>query len=235
MSLSISKNNKTAILFGASGLVGTHCLNFLLSSPAYDEVLIFGRKTLKIEHPKLTEHLIDFENPKEYGKLVKGNDLYCCIGTTMKKAANKAAFKRVDFTYAYQIVELAAKNKVNQFLLVSSIGADTDSLFFYTRVKGELEEAVKRMPFWAIHIFRPSLLLGERNENRWGEALAQQLGRGLDRLTGGMLTKYRPVEADVVAKAMVTAAQNVEKGVHIYSSEQLQQLAEQENKKIQSK
>ncbi len=235
MNVNITKNNKTAILFGATGLVGGKCLNFLLASPAYAKVLVLGRKSLDVKHEKLEEHIIDFEKPELYGPLIQGDDLYCCIGTTMKKAGSKTAFKRVDFTYPYSIAEIAVKNRVNQFLLVSAIGADKDALFFYNRVKGELEEEIKRMPFWAVHIFRPSLLLGERNEQRWGESIAQRIGKKIDLLTGGLLTKYRPVEADVVAKAMVIAAQNIDKGVHIYSSEVLQKIAEQEYLKIQGR
>lgn len=235
MEINITKNNKTALLFGASGLVGRHCLNFLLTSSIYKKVLIFGRKSLEMEHEKLEEHLINFDTIENFEDLIKGDDLYCCIGTTMKKAGSEEAFRRVDYTYAHQIAELGIKNKVNQFFLVSALGADKDSLFFYNRVKGELEEEVKRMPFWSVHIFQPSLLLGERNENRWGEALAQRLGRGFDFLTGGLFTKIRPVEADVVAKAMVIAAQKLKKGVHIYTSEALQKLAEEENLKIQNR
>lgn len=235
MSIQITKNKKTALLFGATGLVGRYCLDFLLASPAYDKVRIFGRKSLKLDHAKLEEHLIDFEKLKTYEELIKGEDLFCCLGTTMKKAGSEEAFRRVDFTYAHQIAEIGIKNKVNQFLLVSALGADKDSLFFYNRVKGELEEELKLMPFWALHIFRPSLLLGERNENRWGESIAQRLGRGFDRLTGGWLTKYKPVEADVVAKALVHAAQKLDKGIHIYPSDVLQKLAEAEALKIQSR
>jgi len=235
MSVEITKNSKIAILFGASGLIGRFCLDFLLASSTYNKVLIFVRKPLGIVDDRLEEHVIDFEKLSTYQHLIKGDDLFCCLGTTMKKAGSEEAFRRVDYTYTYQLAELAAKNKVNQLLLVSALGADKDSLFFYNRVKGELEAEVKLMPFWAVHIFQPSLLLGERNENRWGEALAQRLGRGIDRLMGGMLTKYRPVEADVVAKAMIIAAQKLEKGVHIYSSSLLQELAMQEASKIQKR
>jgi len=235
MSLQITKNNKTALLFGATGLVGRFCLDFLLASTAYDKVLVFGRKPLDLKHEKLEEHIIDFEKLITYTSLIKGDDLYCCIGTTMKKAGSKEAFRRVDYTYAHQIAEIGAKNRVNQFLLVSALGADKDSLFFYNQVKGELEEEIKRMPYWAVYIFQPSLLLGERNENRWGEALAQRLGRGFDRLTGGLLSQYMPVEADVVAKSMVIAAQKLQKGIHIYPSYVLQKLAEEEVLKIQNR
>ncbi len=235
MDIQITKNSKTAILIGASGLVGKYCLNFLLASPAYNKVLVLGRKSVELEHDKLEEHLIDFEKLEDHKDLINGDDLFCCLGTTMKKAGSEEAFRRVDYTYTHQIAEIGAKNKVNQFLLVSALGADKDSLFFYNRVKGELEEEIKRMPYWAVYIFQPSLLLGERNENRWGEALAQRLGRGFDRLTGGLLTKIRPVEADVVAKSMVIAAQRLEKGIKVYSSHDLQVIAASENQKIQNR
>jgi uncharacterized protein YbjT (DUF2867 family) len=130
----------------------------------------------------------------------------------------------VDYTYAWQVAEMAAKNKVNQLLLVSSVGAGANSLFYYSKVKGQIEDAVQKLPFWSTHIFRPSVLLGERNENRWGEQVAGRIGKVLDRFTGGLLTKYRPIEADVVAKAMVSAAQGMKPGVHFYPSHWLQAL-----------
>ncbi|MFT5168150.1 MAG: hypothetical protein ACI8P3_003389 [Saprospiraceae bacterium] len=235
MSIQITKNHKTAILFGASGLVGRHCLDFLLASSTYDKVLVFVRRKLKIEHDKLVQQVIDFDKLETYENLIAGDDLFCCLGTTMKKAGSKEAFKRVDYTYTHQIAEIGAKNKVNQFLLVSSVGADKDSLFFYNQVKGELEAEVKLMPYWAVYIFQPSLLLGDRNENRWGESIAQRIGGLLDKVTGGLLQKYQPVEADVVAKAMVSAAQQVEKGVHVYPSHVLQKLSRIENDKIDSR
>jgi uncharacterized protein YbjT (DUF2867 family) len=235
MSIQITKNNKTAILFGASGLVGLHCLDFLLASSAYDKVLVFGRKKLEIEHDKLIQHIIDFDKLESYERLIVGDDLFCCIGTTMKKAGSKDAFRRVDYTYAHQIAEIGVKNKVNQFLLVSAVGADKDSIFFYNQVKGELEDEIKLMPYWAVYIFQPSLLLGERNENRWGESIAQRIGGFIDKVSGGLLQKYQPVEADVVAKAMVNAAQALKKGVHIYPSHLLQKLSRIENDKIDAR
>ncbi len=225
MEIQITKDNKTALLFGGSGLVGRHCLDFLLMSNVYSKVVVFGRRLLDVEHEKLVQHQIDFDRLPEFAELIHGDDLFCCLGTTMAKAGSREAFRRVDFTYSHQIAEIGVKNGVNQFLLVSAVNADKESLFFYNRIKGELEEEVKRMPYWAIHILQPSVLLGERNENRWGEELAGKIGRGIDRLTGGLLSKYRPVEADVVAKAMVVVAQGVQKGVQVYPSHYLQKLA----------
>lgn len=225
--MEISKHHKTAILFGATGLVGGYCLDFLLQHKAYHKVVVFTRRKLRKEHDKLVQHVIDFDKLPQYRNLIKGNDLYISLGTTMAKAGSRKAFFKVDYTYAYQAARMAADNGVGQLLLVSSVGADRNSMFFYSKVKGLLEDAVKKMGFWAVHIFRPSVLLGERNENRWGEKLAGQLGKGIDYLTGGMLTKYRPIEAEVVAKAMVNAAQRLEKGIFTYPSHYLQELADE--------
>ncbi len=223
--MEITKDNKTALVFGATGLIGNHLVNFLLFHPAYEKVVVFLREKMDLEHPKLSQQVIDFDKPESFRDLVKGDDLFCCLGTTMAKAGSKEAFYKVDFTYAFQAASMGAKNGVNQFLLVSSVGADTDSLFFYSKVKGELEEEVQKLNFWSTHIFRPSVLLGSRNENRWGEEIAGKLGKVIDRFTGGLLTKYRPIEADVVAKAMVSAAQGLKPGVHFYPSHWLQGLA----------
>ncbi len=224
--MEISKSDKTALLFGATGLVGKHVLEMLLWHGAYAKVHTFGRRTLQMEHPRLVHHLIDFNRLMEVKHLLHGDDLYLCLGTTRAKAGSKEAFYQVDYTWNLEIARMACDNGVNQLLLVSSVGADPTSRFFYTRVKGQLEEAVKQLPFWAVHIFQPSVLLGERNENRWGEAIAGKLGKLIDAATGGLLKKYRPVEADVVARAMVSAAQRLEPGIHVYPSHWLQELAE---------
>ncbi|NUO00917.1 MAG: NAD(P)H-binding protein [Saprospiraceae bacterium] len=227
MELEIVKDQKTAVLLGATGLVGGYCLRLLLEHGAYGKVIAFTRRTLPVSHPKLEQHVVDFNLPQTFHHLLKGDDLFCCLGTTMAKAGNKEAFYKVDYTYAYEAALAAVQNKVNQFLLVSSVGADPKSMFYYSRVKGELEDAIKSLPFWAIHIFQPSVLLGERNENRWGEQWAAKIGRRIDALTGGLLSKYRPVEAEVVAAAMVSVAQQFEPGIHVYPSHYLQQLSEQ--------
>ncbi len=234
MSMEISKNKKTALLFGVDRQVGKYCLNFLLASPAYDKVLVFNKKAIKVEHANLQQHQIDLDELHKYMDLIKGDDLYCCLGSSMRKEEEKDSFNMSD-SHVYQIAEIAVKNKISQFLFLSGVGADKDALLFQNQVKGALEEELKLMPFWAVYIFQPSILIGERNENRWGESIAQRLSRGFDRLTGGLLKKYKPVEADVVAKAMVTAAQRLKKGIHVYPSQMLQDMAEQEELKIQSR
>jgi uncharacterized protein YbjT (DUF2867 family) len=220
----ITLGNKTALVFGATGLVGNHCLDELLESPIYDKVLVFGRRTVGREHPKLVEHLINFEQPATYLHLIKGDDLFCCLGTTLRKAGSKEAFRRIDYTIPLQIAKAAAHQRVNQFLLVSAVGADVDSRFFYSRVKGELEASLRTLPFWAIHIFQPSVLLGKRKEQRLGETLAGTVGKWL----GPLLDKYRPIEAATVAKAMLKAAQGMESGPHTYLSNDMYTTSRQD-------
>ncbi|MCB0546034.1 MAG: NAD(P)H-binding protein [Phaeodactylibacter sp.] len=231
--MEISQHHKTALLFGASGLVGNQCLHQLLEHPAYHKVISFGRRKLDVEHPQLEQHVIDFSRLEEYAPLLKGHDLYSCLGTTMARAGSREAFFKVDYTYAFESARLAAANGVNQLLLVSAVGADPDALFFYSRVKGELESAVKKLPFWAIHLFQPSVLLGDRRESRLAEQLGGRLALGLDRLTGGeLLGKYRPVEAAQVARAMIHVAQRLEGGLFVYPSDEILALAGQDNKDI---
>ena len=135
MSVQLFKDDKTALLFGASGLVGGYCLQILLVSPIYKKVKIFTRRKLDFDNEKLEQHVIDFNKLEDYRDLVKGDDVFCCLGTTMKKAGGKEAFRKVDFTYSFQIAKIAASQSVNQFLLVSSVGADVDSVFFTIKLR----------------------------------------------------------------------------------------------------
>jgi uncharacterized protein YbjT (DUF2867 family) len=224
--LEITRYKKTALLFGATGLIGRHCLQQLLEHPAYQKVVTFTRRPLDIEHPHLEQHLIDFKRLEEYADLIRGHDLFSCLGTTMAKAGSKQAFYEVDFTYAQVSARIACENGAGQLLLVSSVGADRNALFFYSRVKGALEDAVKQLPYWGTHIFQPSILLGQRHEMRPAERLAAGFSSRLDRLTGGSLFgKYRPVEGQAVARAMLAAAQQLKPGLSVYPSDEIHRIA----------
>lgn len=133
----MTENNKTAILLGASGLVGGFLLDMLLDCGTYNHVLIFVRKPLGKEHPILTEYVIDFDDPQSYKDLVKGDDLFCCLGTTIKKAGSQAAFRKVDYEYPITFAEIAKENGIKQYLIITAIGANAQSSVFYTRTKGE--------------------------------------------------------------------------------------------------
>jgi uncharacterized protein YbjT (DUF2867 family) len=210
---------RTALLFGATGLVGGHCLDILLRDDSYTKVTAFARRNLSVSHPKLTVEVIDFERPEEYTPLVVGDDLFCCLGTTIRTAGSQEAFSRVDFTYPHQIASAAGANGVGQFLLVSSLGADAGSSIFYNRVKGELENAVRKLRFHGIGIFRPSLLLGERKEVRLGEKIAGVLSAVVAPLLLGSLRKYRPIKARDVAAAMVAVGKKNAAGITVYESD----------------
>lgn len=228
MEIKIKEGKKTAILFGGSGLVGGFCLDLLLESPIYSRVLSFGRKKLKKEHEKLEQHIIDFDRLTEAKKLIRGNDLFCSLGTTIKKAGSQEAFRKVDFEYPKEIATIAAQNGVNQLILVSASGANSKSNIFYNQVKGELEDAVKELPFWGIHILRPSLLLGKREESRPLERLGILVSKSIGFLVGDLLGKYQPVKAVDVAKSMVLEAQSLEGGIKRLTSDAMVKIGKKE-------
>lgn len=213
-------SQKTALLFGGTGLVGRAVLDVLAHHDMYSRVVVFVRNPMTCDNPKIQVIQVDFEKLTEYSPLIQGNDLYICLGTTMNKAGSKAAFVKVDLTYNLIISRIAAANGVNQIILLSAVGAKADSTFFYNRVKGALEDEVKSLPFWAIHILRPAVLLGERPERRVGEEIAGKLSHWVN---GHLvrLGKYTPVRAQEVAYTMVNVAGRLVPGVHYYSSDQI--------------
>lgn len=213
--------SKSAILVGASGLVGGELLNLLLNSEEYSKVIVLGRRSLNLEHPKLEEIIVDFERLDQYQEKFSVDEIFCCLGTTIKKAKSKEAFKKVDVDYVLSLAKIAKEMKVEKFLIVSSIGADKQSAIFYSKMKGLVEEGLKEIGFSSLYIFRPSLLLGQRQEVRSGESAAAFLSKGLSFLMLGGLRKYKPIEAKVVAKGMYNAAQSTNAGYHTYMSDKI--------------
>jgi uncharacterized protein YbjT (DUF2867 family) len=215
---------KSALLLGASGLVGGHCLQLLLEDEAYAKVVAWVRKPLALRHPKLEQAIVDFARLESRAEQTKANDVFCCLGTTIKKAGSQAAFRQVDFTYPSEIAKIAAANGAEQFLVVTALGANPRSSIFYNRVKGEVEAVITPLPFRAVHIFRPSLLLGERQEVRPGEKIAEKVARVFSFLFSGPLRKYRPIHADVVAAAMIAVAKQNLAGANIFESDRIQEV-----------
>ena len=220
----MNKNNKTAILLGASGLVGSFLLDTLLNSQEYRSVVIFVRKEISRKHPKLVEHLIDFDQLDKYANLVQGDDLFCCLGTTIKQAKTREAFKMVDYYYPLKFAEMAKQNGVQQYLMVTSIGANARSSVFYLKTKGECEEAIKKINLFSTSVFRPASLLGPRKEMRPQEKIGEVVMKFVSFLLVGKLKKYKPVQAEKVAQAMYTIAQSPKEGFNIYESDQIQSL-----------
>lgn len=206
---------KIALIVGATGLVGRSCLDHLLAEDIYSQVTALVREPVNIEHPKLRQAIIDFEELGNYFNLIRGNDIYCCLGTTMRDAGSRANFYKVDFTYPFEIAKAALLNGADQFLLVSASSANPRSMFYYNRVKGDIERAISRLSYNSIHIFRPSLLLGTRKVPRFGENFAMKLGGRLSQYMIGPIKAYKPVQAETVAEAMVKTALNDHEGVNI--------------------
>lgn len=217
-------NNKTAILLGASGLVGSFLLDILLNSEEYRSVIIFVRKEIGLKHSKLTEHIIDFDQLDNYADLVQADDLFCCLGTTIKQAKTREAFKLVDYYYPLKFAEMAKKNGVTQFLMVTSIGANDTSSVFYLKTKGECEEAIKKLNLSSTSIFRPSSLLGPRKVVRPQERIGEIVMKVFSFCLIGKLKKYRPIQAQRVAEAMSIVAQSPKQEFTIYESDQIQLL-----------
>ncbi len=158
---------KTALVIGETGLVGNELVNILLESKEYSKVVVFLRKKLPLENEKLEQHLINFDKIELYKEYIKGNDFFCCIGTTIKQAKTKENFTRVDLTYPSVFAEIVKNNGVEKFLLVSSVGANPKSSNFYLRTKGILEEKIKKLQFSITFIFRPSFLVGKGRKPDW--------------------------------------------------------------------
>lgn len=206
---------ENALILGATGLVGGHLLKLLLDDDRYGKVTIFVRRPTGITHTKLLEQIIDFEDIKNWKKLLSGDVLFSCLGTTIKKAGTREKQYRADYIYQYEAAAAAVDMGVATYVLISSAGADPHSRIFFSRMKGELDRDIKKLPFQAIRIMKPSVLVGERKEKRHGESIAIVIGKIAATLIPP-LRKYRPIAAEVVAKAMVAAAENRDPGIKEY-------------------
>lgn len=215
-------DSKTAIIAGASGLIGRSLTQNLLQSKNYGQVIALVRKPLGIQHEKLQELILDFDNISELSDFPKGDDIFCCLGTTMKKAGSKEAFYKVDFTYCYELAKTALEAGADRFFLVSAMGANKKSRYFYNRVKGELEDRVSFLNYRTIYIFKPSLIRGPREERRPGEKFAQIITRIIPFI--GPLKKYKPIHADKIVDAMMKVARQEDKGCYFYESEIMRKM-----------
>jgi uncharacterized protein YbjT (DUF2867 family) len=209
---------RIAMVAGATGLIGRHLLEQLLANPEHSAVIALVRRPLSMEHPKLWQKTLDFDALPSMA-LPRADDVYCALGTTIRTAGSQEAFRTVDYTYVVELASAAARSGASQFLVVSSLGADPTSRVFYSRVKGEMEEAVAKVGLGGVHIFRPSLLTGQRSESRAGERARIIAARALSFLMIGPLKKYRPIAAETVARGMIRTALANRAGVHVYESD----------------
>lgn len=224
-------NNKTALLAGASGLVGNELLHILLNSSHYSQVRILVRHPLELTHEKLEQTITDFDKLDDYADYFTVDDVYCCLGTTIKKAGSQEAFKKVDYDYPLKMAELAESHQVKNFLVITALGADSNSKVFYSRTKGQLQLNLKKTGLTALHIFQPSLLLGERQEFRLGEKAATFLSPVISKVLKGKMKKYKPVEAKDVAVTMYEVAQIERTGNYTYPSDRIEIISAQSTEK----
>jgi len=207
---------RTALVAGATGLVGSHVLALLLADAHWSRVVTVGRRTTAQQNTKLEQSELDLGAIETANNLPHVDDVFCCLGTTIKQAGSQQAFRLVDHAFVVGLARAGQRAGATQFLLVSAIGADPESRVFYSRVKGETEAAIRPLPYQAIQIFRPSLLLGERAEFRLGERIAMLGAPVLPALLFGRLRRYRPIQAATVARAMVTIAHEAPRGPNVF-------------------
>lgn len=208
--------SRTALVAGPTGLIGGLLLQRLLDHPAYAEVRALSRRPLAVTHERLRLIQTDYYALAGLGETLHVDDVFCCLGTTLRAAGSRAAFEDVDYRMVVELARAARAAGARQFLVISAVGASPRALAFYSRVKGRMEQAVSTVGFDSVHIVRPSLLLGARGESRPGEALAQRLAPALNPLLGGPLARYRAVDADAVADSLITLALREQRGAHVH-------------------
>ncbi|MCH2232608.1 MAG: NAD(P)H-binding protein [Crocinitomicaceae bacterium] len=217
--------SKTAIVLGGTGLTGSHLITKLLEDDNYSKVKVFGRSSIGIEHPKLEEKIMDLLNMEEHKAKFNGDVLFCCIGTTKKKTPNQEHYHKIDFGIPVNAAKYSKENGINSFAVMSSMGANHKSSIFYSRTKGEMENAVLGMGIPHTYILRPALITGNRNEKRGGEKFFAGIMRFFDLFMFGGLKKYRSIKSERIAECMIRlAASNTHQ--RIIDSGQIQQIAD---------
>ncbi|KWW17358.1 MULTISPECIES: NAD-dependent epimerase/dehydratase family protein [Peribacillus] len=216
---------KMALVLGATGVVGTQLVKQLSNSHVYDEIHLLTRRHVDMHEPNCTVHIVDFDRLSTFAHLFNVTDVFICLGTTIKKAKSKEAFRKVDYTYVMEAAKMAKSCDVEKLLVITAMGANSKSAFFYSRVKGDVEGGLQQLAMNSVHIFRPSLLLGEREEFRAGEKISGMLSSIAQFIFIGPLRPYRAIQAKKVAAAMYAAAQTSPQGFHIHRSDEIEKLA----------
>jgi uncharacterized protein YbjT (DUF2867 family) len=207
---------RTALLAGASGLVGGECLKRLVAALEYESVVVLTRRELGVQtrHPKIRELVASFDRLEDVRRTLEADHVFCALGTTIRQAGSQARFREVDFEYPLRIAEITRRNGASHFSIVSALGASRSSPFFYSRVKGEVEDALEQMGWPSLAIFRPSVIAGERSESR----PLERIGERLLRLAP---STWRPVAAADIAAAMVATALDSPAGTTIIESREI--------------
>ncbi len=219
--MSDSSPPRSVLLLGATGLVGRECLRALIADETVDRVMVLTRRPLASAptSEKVEAHVVNFDALYARANLFRVDQIICALGTTIRAAGSRDAFRKVDFDYPLAAARIGIDQGAHHFLVVTALGASAESRFFYNQVKGELEDVLRTMSYRSVTVVRPSLLLGERRPRRLGEEVAKRLGW----LVPG---RYKPVAADAVARVLVQSARDDEPGLHIIESEEIRELAE---------
>ncbi|KRE32976.1 NAD(P)H-binding protein [Paenibacillus sp. Soil724D2] len=221
----------TAIVAGGTGLVGRELIKLLLEDQAYTKVIALVRKNMQISHisgsEKLVQIVTDFNN---LGAVIEQSDMehahvFCTLGTTIKKAGSQEQFRKVDLAYPLKLGQIASAGKADAFAIVTAMGANRKSTIFYNRVKGEVEEGLRELKLRALYMLRPSLILGDRDETRWGEKWGSVVSRAISPLMIGGLRTYRPIHAKTIAMGLIKSAKSGQIGPHVLLSAQIAELA----------
>ncbi len=210
-----------AVVTGATGLIGKEIVKQLAQNDEVEEVTVVGRRYLDYSHPKVEQHIADLGDAEAIRPYMQGDVLFCALGTTIKRAGSKENFRLVDHHFVVNAAKVASEEGVKHFCVVSSIGAKAESGNFYLRTKGEMENEISALPFTSVHIFRPSLLLGNREENRPGERIGEAFFKLFGFIFKGKLERYAPIHASTVADAMIKASLSGAPGVNIIESENI--------------
>lgn len=215
---------KRAIVYGASGLVGSYILETLLQNEDYAQVTIVVRKGLHIRHPKLKELIGDFHSLRDLVKDIGAEEIYIALGTTQKKTPDRKGYYQIDHDYPVLAAQLAKANGATSVFLVSAVGANSHSSIFYTKTKGETERDIIGLDLDHTYIFRPSMILGSRKESRRLEKIFQSVCKAINPLLIGKLSNYRGLDARYIAQAMVNAAGQLHDKVKVFHWKEMSAL-----------
>jgi len=221
-------NKKTAIILGATGLTGSLLLKDLITDDSYSEIKLFSRRATGIDSPKIKEFIGDVIQLENFRDDFTADEVYCCIGTTSAKTKDRAVYRDIDFGIPVKAARLARENKITTFLVISTMGASAQSKVFYSRTKGEMEQAVLDQKIPNTYILRPSLILGERGERRITENVGALVMKAIDPILRGKAEKYRAIEASIIAAALIELAAS-DHGTQIVPSDVIQFYGKRHN------
>lgn len=217
--------SKAAVIAGSSGLVGVELLHQLCASKSYHHITLLVRRPSGFIHPKVEEVITNFDHIESIAGRVKGDVFFSCLGSTRKKTPDRKRYYQIDHDYPLAMAKIALTNGMQQFHLISAIGAAARSSNFYLKMKGETERDIAALPFPSVHIYRPSFLAGKREEQRTMEKIGLGIFKIINPLLLGGLRKYRSIDVKDVAKTMIRQSLQEQTGVHYYESDEIQELS----------